>query len=154
MTSGGARVRSGPPPQRGAVRRGRSSDDWLHLSKAGRPGDPPPWPLPNSTKFERETWEREWRRPQAIAWEILGWEVQVALYVRTLRLASGPKAPATRMATLQTQMDNLGLTHGGLAKNHWVIDEGPVEVTRARPSSTSARDRIRMLQGGADAAAS
>lgn len=154
MPSGGARVRSGPPPQRGAVRRGRSSDDWVHLPAAGRPGDSPAFPLPRPSKFELAAWEREWRRPQAIAWEALGWEIQVALYVRTLRAAAGPKATSGNTTNLLRQMASLGLTADGLARNHWVIDGGPTAIEPKRPATSNARDRIRSLQGGLSEAAS
>lgn len=155
MPSGGARSRSGPPAQRDSLRHGRNGDNWQHLPRSGREGDPPAWPLTRPNKFERETWEREWRRPQAIAWEALGWEVQVALYVRTLRAAAGPKATSGNTTNLLRQMVNLGLTEDGMARNRWVIDGGPVEVQRPRPATSTARDRIRMIQGGArDAAAS
>lgn len=149
MPSGGARSRSGPAPSRGG-------SGWIHLPAAGREGETPEWPLGRVTKFEREVWEREWRRPQAVMWERHGWEVQVALYVRTLRAASMPKASSATTTNLLRQMVNLGLTDEGLARNGWVIDAGPVAAKAPpRAATSSAKDRIRLLQGGgADARAS
>ena len=132
--SGGARSRSGPPRTRGALRRGNAGDDLMHLDPAGRQDDPPAWPLSRPVRFELETWAREWRRPQAIAWERLGWEVQVALYVRTLRQASSPKASAGTTTNLLRQMVNLGLTEDGMARNRWAIAPSPTASGQVRPA--------------------
>jgi hypothetical protein len=156
MTSGGARARSGPPPDRGAIRRNRPGDraGWIHLPASGRDGDPPPWPFARPTAFERERWSIEWRRPQAIMWEKLGLEVQVALYVRTMRKASQPRSAAVHTTELVKQMNNLGLTVPGLAANRWVIDDAPVQAPPRRRESSSAKDRLAVITGGADAHAS
>lgn len=57
MPRGGARLRSGPPPDMNALRRERDGKDWTKLPAAGRTGDPPPWPLPEdvvtAVKLER-----------------------------------------------------------------------------------------------------
>jgi hypothetical protein len=46
MARGGARARSGPPPDPNALRRDRKDDAaWIILPAAGRQGDPPEWPL-------------------------------------------------------------------------------------------------------------
>ncbi len=154
MPSGGARSRSGPPRQRGALRRGAMGDDLMHLDPRGRQGDPPPWPLSRAVKFELDTWAREWSRPQAIAWERSGWEIQVALYVRTLRMASSPKASAGTTTNLLRQMENLGLTEAGMARNRWAIAPAPASSAPARPAGSTAKDRLRSIQGGRDEAAS
>lgn len=157
MSSGGARARSGPAPDRNALRRNRTSDrgGWIHLPATGREGDTPAWPLPRATKFELERWEAEWLRPQAIMWERRGWEIQVALYVRTLRIATGPKATATATSSLLRQMVNLGLTEDGLARNRWILDEAPAAPQAPRrAASSSAKDRLSVITGGGDARAS
>src|SRR6185369_1931074 len=123
---------------------------WVHLPAAGRDGPVPPWPLGRPTKFELETWEREWLRPQAVMWERRGWEVQVAIYVRTLRVASSPKASSATTTNLLRQMVNLGLTDDGLARNRWIIDDQAAAAPKSkRPPTSTARDRLTMLQGGA-----
>jgi hypothetical protein len=150
--SGGARTRSGPVRDRGAIRRGRNGDSGLtDLPISGREGDAPTWPLGRPAKFERETWEREWRRPQAIMWEKLGWEVQVALYVRTMRQATSAKASAGSTTNLLRQMVNLGLTEDGMARNRWrIVDEPAAATAPRRAPSTSAKDRLKVI-GGTDA---
>lgn len=154
MPSGGPRSRSGPAPQRGALRN-RGRDGWTALPVTGREGETPLWPLGRSTKFEREMWEREWRRPQAVMWERLGWDVQVALYVRTLRAANGPKATSGNTTNLLRQMANLGLTEDGMARNRWYIaDEPAAKPAPRREPTTTAKDRLKLIAGGSDARAS
>ena len=159
MTKGGARVNSGPPPQADALRRDRPNDrrgdatGWLRLSAEGRTGDPPDWPLSRPLKRERELWEREWKRPQAVAWERLGLEVEVAVYIRTLVSAEALAAPAATRTLLRQQMDSLGLTVPGMARNRWIIegaDEQPAapRVTTDDGQRTSAKARFLALDGG------
>jgi hypothetical protein len=156
MGSGGRRVRSGPSADPGALRRNRPSDraGFVHLPSSGREGEPPPWPLSRPTKFELQRWEIEWRRPEAIMWERLGMEMQVALYVRTLREATKAGAAAARTNGLLRQIDNLGLSVAGRAANRWIIDDqGQTHAPRRAPTST-AKDRLAVIQGGVDERAS
>lgn len=150
MTSGGARARSGPPPDRMALRNGRSGADWIRLPAAGRAGDPPAWPIPRPTKRERELWAELWQTPQALMWEAKGQQLQVALYVRSLREAEKPGASVASRTLLLRQEEYLGLSEPGLARNHWIIDAGVAEPAEtsgdrdARPIPISdARERLR-----------
>ena len=79
MSSGGARARSGPPPDPNALRRDRPSDrdGWVTLPAEGRQGDAPEWPLVGQSDREAELWAAEWRRPQAVQWELTGAELEV-----------------------------------------------------------------------------
>jgi hypothetical protein len=155
--SGGARCRSGPPRDPNAIRRNRAGDGGYELLPAsGREGEPPTWPLGRASKFERERWAEAWRTPQAIMWERLGMEIPVAIYVRSLAEASKPGASAMKMQNVLRQIDTLGLSQGGLDRNRWrIVDDGPSTArTPARPKTATAKDRLRVLEGGSDAAAS
>lgn len=153
MTSGGARVRSGPPPDSQALRRDRDASTWTRIPSS-RTGPPPAWPLPRPTKRELAIWEQEWRRPQAVMWEAYGWQSQVAIYVRHLRMAEDPKASATARALLLRQEDALGISIGGLQRNRWIIaaDDIPEPFDedeagdRPLPIST-AKKRLAELRG-------
>lgn len=153
MTSGGARARSGPPPDRIAVRNGRSGAGWIRLPASGRKGDPPAWPLTRATNREKAIWADEWQRPQALMWEASGQELEVALYVRTVREAECPKT-ATALRTLLVRMqEHLGLNQPGLARNRWLIVEdasfAEPDVAAARPVLISdARARLRKMADG------
>lgn len=158
MPSGGARVRSGPPRDPNAIRRGRSPDrsGFEYLPAAGREGEAPPWPLPGRpTKFERERWAVEWRKPQAIMWERLGLELQVALYIRTVRLSLVRGAAAGLTTARIRQETDLGLSRVGLAANRWIIEQAvPAPVAPRRAPGASAKDRLSVITGGSDARAS
>lgn len=153
MPSGGARVRSGPPPDPAANRRNRPSDraGFVHLPAAGREGDPPEWPLPGrASKFELERWAIEWRKPQAIMWERLGLEIHVAMYVRTLG-ASAKSHSASAVNNLLRMMDSLGLSAAGQASLRWIIDDEPAQPAPRRAATSTAKDRLNVITGGKSA---
>jgi hypothetical protein len=154
MSSGGARVRSGPQRREGSIRSGRSPDrsGIVHLPPEGREGDLPEWPLPGRRgAFEKDQWARVWNKPQAIMWELLGLEVQVAVYVRTLRQVSG-RASSSTMTSLLRMEDRLGLTVAGLKANGWMIDApAPAAAPARRAPGSSAKDRLSVIAGGANA---
>jgi hypothetical protein len=165
MSSGGARVRSGPAPDPQALRRDRDASDWQRWP-ATRTAPAPTWPLARATKRELVLWAREWTRGEANAWQAYGMEVEVAMYVRNLREVEKAGSSATARNLLLRQMDSLGLTVGGKAKNRWIIaadgivpretpedDETP-EPTPRRPVGPSAKERLAgqglgVLDGGA-----
>lgn len=160
MARGGARVRSGPAPTPGSIRQGRLLERGgvVHLPAAGRDGDAPAWPLPGRrNKWETERWAIEWRRPQAIMWARLGLELQVGIYVRTLRLALSPKAPVTLLSRVGTMQNDLGLTADSMKRLGWVIEAAAPEAADAAPpreEGSSAKSRLKVLTGGVDAVAS
>lgn len=157
MTSGGARVRSGPAAGPDSLRRSRPSDQatWRNLPASGREGPLPEWPLTRASTRERALWERIWSRPQAIMWEELGLFDEVALHVRTLAVAERPKAPIDARRLVQQQANSLGLTIAGLHGNRWrIVGNGSAATStgEAAPASEddaeSARDRFLLVVGG------
>lgn len=86
-------------------------------------------------------------------WERLDQVLEVALFVRAVVVAEGPKATASDRGVVARLMTDLGLTVGGLAKNRWVIDSPAPEqqkVTRPNDSDrASAKARFKTLEGGA-----
>jgi hypothetical protein len=150
MAQGGARARSGPPPDPNALRRDRPSDlaGWTTLPAEGRLGDPPEWPLsPKASAREVEVWASEWARPQAVQWERDGSTLEVALYVRRLTEAEAPGAP-TNLGTLVKQlMEGLGISQDGLARRRWKIAADQVAAQReaSEPAGQSARDRFKVV---------
>jgi len=153
MTSGGARTRSGPAPDPGALARDRPSDpSWTVLSVTGRPGPAPDWPLMDASGRELELWTGLWGKPQAAQWERYGQELQVALYVRRLAEVEVPGAPAS-IGTLVRQMaDALGLTIPGMRSLRWHLGSDSVATPSgpkpARPvRRTSARNRLTVVPG-------
>jgi hypothetical protein len=149
---GGARARSGPPPDRNAIRNGRAGADWIRLPASGRKGEPPAWPLIRGTRREFKLWADLWQMPQAIMWEGNGQELEVGLYVRAVRIAESPKAKVGDRNLIPRLQEALGLSQPGLARNHWIIVEDaalaaePAADGGGRPIAISdARDRLRKM---------
>ncbi len=153
MSSGGARSRSGPAPDPQALRRDRDKAAWTHLPAEGRQGEPPSWPLSKATGRELALWAHEWTRPQAVMWEANHQEVEVGLYVRSLRQAESPKAPVGLRTLVKQMQESLGLSLPGLARNHWIIATSIATPAAAAATGTegrpSVRERMKVVQGGA-----
>lgn len=143
MPRGGARSSSGPPRaevsqrnDREAARRAKGlpsrvidDGEWLTLAREGRTANPPAWPLTLASGRERALWRLLWKRPQALGWELVGAEHQVAVYVRSLVRAEEAESPIGLMNVVRLQQHELGLTAGGLRALKWRI---------ARPSQVHA----------------
>lgn len=157
MPSGGARANSGPPPDPNALRRNRKSDasGWSTLPAEGRTGPTPVWPLVDVEPREWDLWRDLWTRPQAVMWERLGLDYEVALFVRTLAEAEEPQPRSDAAKLTKQYLESLGLTGPGMLRLRWKI--GPVEqeapaeeVTPAKvaPRRKSARDRLKVVTSG------
>lgn len=160
MGSGGARTRSGPPPDPNALRRDRKSDgEWTTLPAEGRAGDPPVWPLvehddPVWSAREGELWRSLWAKPQAVQWEALGQDLEVALYVRRLVEAERPGAAVTLATLAKQQADALGLSIPGMRSHRWRIATDQVAARRqvrkpVAPARQGARQRFQVVDGAA-----
>lgn len=155
MAKGGARARSGPPPDPTALSRERDAGEWTVLPAEGRQGATPEWPLTEQTIRESTLWEQLWRKPQALMWERYGQEFEVALYVRRLSEAELIDSPVTLTTLVKQMSDSLGLTTPGMRSNRWRIDRGGEEPASAvgapvagqRPERTSARSRLKVVSG-------
>lgn len=153
MAKGGARARSGPPPDPNALRRERDSGEWVTLPAEGRPGKPPRFPLTKQTARERTLWKNEWSRPQAIMWERNRQELEVALYVRSVADAEKPGASANIRNLVKQLQEALGISLPGLHRNRWRIEPNETSQTAAKPNhrakpKTSAKSRFRVIDGG------
>ncbi|MEV1006118.1 hypothetical protein [Streptomyces sp. NPDC049881] len=155
MPRGGARTRSGPPPDPNALRRERPADQagWTTLPAEGRSGPAPDWPLTDPSVREFDVWRELWAKPQAVAWDALDQSLEVALFVRTLAEAEEPEASAERRKQLRSYMDSLGLSVAGMLRNRWRVapaaeDAEALSSAADRPPRPSARDRMRVIEGG------
>jgi hypothetical protein len=158
MPKGGARARSGPAPDPNALRRERDEGEWTVLPAEGREGDPPAWPLLGQSEREVELWERLWRLPQAVVWQRLQQQIEVALHVRNLALAELIEAPVALRTLVRQQADSLGLTTPGMRANRWKVDRAVASPERhaappaggaPRKRTQSARERWKVIDGGA-----
>ncbi|MFC4912568.1 hypothetical protein [Actinomadura gamaensis] len=149
MPKGGARARSGPPPDPNALRRARDKGDWVLLPAAGRDGAPPEWPLLKPSRRESELWSALWAKPQALMWERHGQEIEVALYVRNLAVAERSGATVAQGTLVRQMADSLGLTTPGLRANRWRIEAAaPVaeESAPSAPQRPSSRSRLKVVR--------
>lgn len=146
MSSGGARARSGPAPNPNSVRGARG--EWVSLPVEGRRGRVPVWPFPDAlSEWGVKEWRRLWRLPQAVMWERLDMQVQVAVYVKTLdEVVHAERAQANVLGQLQRMETSLGITVAGMHANRWKIaDAAAVESVASVVSSVvDIRDRFQV----------
>lgn len=133
MASGGARLRSGPPPDPNSARSERLGrmNGQLVLPVHGYHGTPPEFPLEETINYRREVqlWQELWTTPQAAAWATMPYMHRtVAMYVRYVVRAEDLDAPANVMTTALRMADTIGLTVSGLAALGWVIDNDDIVV--------------------------
>lgn len=144
----------GPAPDPNALRRDRPSDKdgWTSLPSEGRRKPAPAWPLANlmadddldPAGRELEIWARVWKSAQAVAWELNGSELEVALYVRHLVQAEGGDMKAA--AEMRQWSDRLGLNPAAMLRLRWKIAADEVAAKRAAPTTAprlSASERLK-----------
>lgn len=170
MPRGGARNRSGPPPDPKSGRSDRRGFRLDALPAAGFQGEPPVFPLPKIKVFdvyfedkqrvkefdseatdarydrELELWARAWRTPQAEAWIREPWRWQtVAMYVRTMVVCESGDATAADKNSVHRFADQIGMTPAGLKENGWKIatDEVAAKRDSAAPEPQDDPDDVR-----------
>lgn len=146
MPKGGARARSGPPPDPESLT--QADGEWTILPAAGREGDAPGWPLAQAIERELDLWADEWTRPQAIMWERQGQELEVALYVRSLVTAEAHNAPTNTRTLVRQQMEALGISVPGMLRNRWRIEDVSA-VSDEDVEEEDVRAGLTVVTGGA-----
>lgn len=133
-------VQTVPPKPDAARRNARAGIEML--PSAGRPGDPPVWPLDAAAPAETRLWGELWATPQAVAWEKHGWTRVVARYTRCVLAAEELVKDA--MSEARQLEDRLGLTPKAMRMLMWQI--APDEVAEKRQeASVGARGRIKAV---------
>ena len=153
MAHGGARNRSGPPPDPSS---GRSDRRGLTLTSlpASYAGLVPEFPLPGATERELELWAEAWSWPQANGWALATETPRrraVAMWVRTAVRCEAVDAPANLLAQLHRFADQAALTPAGLAEAGWSIAKDEVRERRAdsvAPPRSSSRSKLKVVNGG------
>lgn len=155
MPRGGARAVSGPPPDPNSLRSVKAAErgGWKTLPAEGRTGEVPEWPLTEATSREMTLWDDLWAKPQAVVWEEMGQELEVALFARTLAEAERPDARVDVKKMVRGYLDSLGLSVTGMLRNRWKIAPATdVEVAALAPAPAarrpSARDRLKVVPSG------
>lgn len=156
MPRGGARNRSGPPPDPNSGRSDRRGYSLTALPSEGYLEDVPRFPLPpmvrrnwesvDGRKFqvvdadatevfrerELEVWADAWSTPQGCAWSLESWRWQtVAEFCRLKTVVElEPDANASLVSQLHRYRDQVGLTPAGLRENGWAIARDEVGAKR------------------------
>jgi hypothetical protein len=178
MPRGGARNRSGPPPDPNSGRSDRRGLKLTTLPSEGYCGEVPEFPLSKISVYDvyfedkkrvkeldedatQARWERElelwhwaWSTPQACAWTREPWRwYTVAMWVRTSAVCESSDATAADKNSLHRFADQIGLTPAGLRENGWSIAADTVSEKRSErsdPEPTVTRQRrLRAVDGGA-----
>lgn len=172
MPSGGARARSGPPPDPNALRRDRMDDaGWTTLPAAGYQGDVPAFPLPknliydvyymdkerireldtDATEAARDAevalWDELWAKPQAQQWADLGLKYEVAAYVRAYLESNASDAPAALKTAALRMSAEIGLSLPGMHSLRWKFAPSVVEPAQTAPArrASSSRGRLKAV---------
>jgi hypothetical protein len=109
------------------------------------------WPLTEQTGREIELWIDLWARPQAVMWERLGQEYEVAMCARMLARAEVPRSSVELLKTVKQFFDSLGLSTAGMLRNRWRLSEGGAGPTataspaRKVPARKSSRSRLKVV---------
>lgn len=77
---------------------------------------------------EKALWRQLWKTPQAVQWETLRWDREVAQYVRHKAAAELGSMDDSKEARLRA--DSLGLTPKGMRALMWTISEDEVGAKR------------------------
>ena len=156
MPRGGARNRSGPPPDPTSGRSETRGLVFTALPAAGYIGDVPAFPMPTASfadlaKREADIWAEAWRTPQAAAWAVETWRLPIiAEYVR-LKAYCEMSANASLIAQLHRYRDQLGLTPAGLRENGWAIAPAETKTTAGvTPPTPAVKPERRLRAVGSD----
>lgn len=138
---GGARSRSGPPPNPFSERTKLRDVEYVKLPAKGFKGYIPVFPLPvqelgddtdRIRAREVELWKQIWRSPQAAVWSVEKWrQLSVAQFVRLAVRVEEPTAKAADSGAMMRLMDQIGLTPTGMALNGWMVAEDETSKKRA-----------------------
>lgn len=160
MTSGGARSRSGPPPNPNSLRSAKrgTSAALVELPAEGFAGAAPEFPVPKLSIFKKVTeeagvvryefdaeatrgfrareiqvWAEHWRFPQAASWVNEPWcWLELAHFCRTVAQVERDPAPsASLQGRLAAYRLSLGLSADGLKARGWRIAVDIVAAKRA-----------------------
>lgn len=153
MPSGGARNRSGPPPDPNSGRSERRGFSLTALPNEGYRGAIPEFPLPGALDRELSVWESLWRTPQACAWAREAWRwMNVADLVRLQVRGEALDAPVNIATVVRQLRADLGLTPAGLKENGWAIAAADIEPSAPAAESSapakprSSRDRLSVVR--------
>lgn len=87
---------------------------------------------------EKSLWRMLWKTPQAVQWETLKWDREVAQYVRHKAAAEIGSMDDSKEARLRAEA--LGLTPKGMRSLMWTIAEDEVDAKRQERQAATGTD--------------
>lgn len=134
---------SGPPPNpQSRKQTGQQAHTWTDLPAEGRKGKTPLWPLGEMNAREVDIWGAIWKTPHAVMWEQLGWQHDVAMYVRMLAVAETGNIKA--VTEMRQWSDRLGLNPQAMLRNRWRVRSDEVQERRTTPRKTASKRRLKV----------
>ena len=104
---------------------------------------------------ELDLWDELWQKPQAAMWARLGMKFEVAAYVRAFLESVRSDASAGLKTAVLRMAGEIGLSLPGMHSLRWKLSVDEVGERRSEKGETeapkeakSARDRLRVLNGG------
>lgn len=169
MARGGARNRSGPPPDPHSGRSEQRAYTLTALPAEGFKGKAPKFPLPRRVivdewidrdrqphrredptasevieSRELELWAWVWKTPQACAWSMVSqrwrWHT-IAMWVRTAVICESNDATAADKNSLHRFADQIGLTTAGLAELGWTVAVDEVAKQRSQRDAADVQPK-------------
>jgi hypothetical protein len=137
------------------LRRDRKDDAaWVVLPAEGFSGQVPKFPLADALASELSLWESLWRKPQAVMWDRLGLEWEVAAYVRAFLESVEAEASAGLKTAVLRMAAEIGLSLPGMHQLRWKFAADELAEKRSEKSVSAAsaagsvRDRLGAVGGG------
>jgi hypothetical protein len=137
MPQGGARNRSGPPPDPTSGRSEARGYKVAALPAEGYAGPIPQWPLSYPHPRELHWWTWAWRTPQACAWAMpsQAWRAPiVAQWCRVFTRCEDPQVIPGVLVQLHRLGDQIGLTTAGLREMGWAVAMDELAERREVPA--------------------
>ena len=138
----------GPPPKPAGQRRRTNAPmaNMTNLPAEGRQGPPPKWPRTKApTKAQAIIWERIWRTPQAVAWELFSIDIVICRYAQLLQATEDPTTcTASLLGEVRQLEDRLGISPMSMLRLRWQIVE-PEDAQVVNEGQVAAKRRLRAV---------
>ena len=157
MTKGGARTKSGPPPDPNSRTSERKGFVATALPASGYDGEVPDLAdyMPRPTVRAKTLWAQLWKTPQACMWARDTWRIPIVVdLVRCMIRAEAKDAPAAWETPIQQKRTELGLTEAGMRFLGWQIKHDELAPRRDEQEAAEeapAPKRERRLRAAPDA---
>ncbi len=131
----------GPPPKPGAIRRNKSTFEWVLLPREGRKEEAPA--LPSWRPWHEATvqaWQSWWSTPQATKWDPSGRSLWRWAYLFD-RMVTDPDAPVTVHTQMTALEDRHGFSEKAMLNLRWRVAPDEVGEKRTERAASAAASK-------------